>query len=119
MGRVAIVANDVPQAELLLDEAEQLMSRFPDGMEAMHARLRAARSALHRRRFPEPIEEPLTGREVDVLRLLQGSMSLAQIASELFLSRNTVKTHAKAIYRKLGATSRSEAVRIGRRRSLI
>jgi len=88
-------------------------------MEAMYARLRVARSALHRRRFPDPIEESLTAREVEVLRLLQGSMNLTQIASQLFLSRNTVKTHAQAIYRKLGATSRSEAVHIGRRRSLI
>jgi DNA-binding CsgD family transcriptional regulator len=59
--------------------------------------------------------EALTGREVDILRLLQGPMNLSEIASQLYLSRNTVTTHAQAIYRKLGAVSRSEAVRIGRR----
>jgi LuxR family maltose regulon positive regulatory protein len=56
---------------------------------------------------------------LDVLRLLQSSMNLTEIGKELFLSRNTVKTHAHAVYRKLGAASRAEAVRIGRRRSLI
>jgi LuxR family transcriptional regulator, maltose regulon positive regulatory protein len=118
MGRVLTAADERLRAEQLLDEAAQLMSRFPDGMEAMRVRLGAARSALRRRRSPSVIE-PLTAREVDVLRLLQGPMNLAEVASELFLSRNTVKTHVQAVYRKLGASSRSEAVRIGRRHSLI
>jgi LuxR family maltose regulon positive regulatory protein len=119
MGRVETNAGEVQQAENLLDEAAQLLSRFHGGMEAMRARLAAARSALRRRRSPGPGSETLTAREVDVLRLLQGSLNLGEIASELYLSRNTVKTHAKAVYRKLGANSRSEAVRIGRGRSLI
>ena len=58
-------------------------------------------------------------RELDVLRLLQGSLSLGDIARELFLSTNTVKTHAHAIYRKLDAHSRDEAVRAARRNQLI
>ena len=63
--------------------------------------------------------EPLTDRELDVLRLLQGPLSLGDIARELFLSANTVKTHAHAIYRKLDAHSRDEAVRTARRNQLI
>ena len=51
--------------------------------------------------------------------MLQGSLSLSDIARELFLSANTVKTHAHAIYRKLGAHSRDEAVRTARRNHLI
>ena len=66
-----------------------------------------------------PLPEPLTSRELDVLRLLQSSSSLNALADELFVSPNTVKTHVQAVYRKLGATSRSEAVDIGRRRALI
>lgn len=119
MGRVATIVGDLGRAEQLLDEASQLMSRFPAGMEAMRARLSAARVTLRRRSAAEPVLEPLTGRELDVLRLLQSSLNLTEIASELYLSRNTVKTHAQAVYRKLGATSRSDAVRIGRRHSLI
>ena len=68
---------------------------------------------------PDAYGEPLTARELDVLRLLQGSMSLQQIAGELYLSFNTVKTHARAVYRKLGVHTRAEAVRLGRRQRLI
>ena len=63
--------------------------------------------------------EVLTDRETDVLRLLQGSLNLNEIAGELYVSHNTVKTHTLALYRKLGARSRAEAVRIGRSRQLV
>ncbi|MCY4727431.1 helix-turn-helix transcriptional regulator [Nocardioides sp. STR2] len=65
------------------------------------------------------IGEPLTERELDVLRLLQGSMSLHEISVELYLSPNTVKSHARAVYRKLGAHSRADAVRRARHLTLI
>jgi LuxR family maltose regulon positive regulatory protein len=54
--------------------------------------------------------EPLSDRERDVLRLLPTLLSSAEMAAELFISVNTVKTHTKSIYRKLGVTSRREAV---------
>jgi LuxR family maltose regulon positive regulatory protein len=54
--------------------------------------------------------DPLSEREQAVLRFLPTMMSNAEIASELYLSVNTVKTHLKSIYRKLGATRRREAV---------
>ena len=117
--RVATMAGDVPRAEQLLDEAARQMTRFSDGMEAMQARLAHARANLLRLRRTEPGWEPLTAREVDVLRLLRSGLSMSEIGGELYLSRNTVKTHARAVYRKLGASSRSEAVRLGKRRALI
>ena len=43
----------------------------------------------------------------------------AEIAAELYLSLNTIKTHTTTLYRKLGARSRLEAVKIGRERLLI
>ena len=54
--------------------------------------------------------EPLSERERAILRYLPTMMSNAEIASELFVSVNTVKTHLKSIYRKLGAARRREAV---------
>src|SRR5690606_32098514 len=54
--------------------------------------------------------EPLTERESVLLALLPSRLSNAEIASRLGVSVNTVKTHAKHIYRKLGSTGRSEAV---------
>jgi LuxR family maltose regulon positive regulatory protein len=56
------------------------------------------------------LAEPLTDREMAVLRLLPTRMSNKEIAAELFISVNTVKSHVKAIYRKLDVKSRNEAV---------
>jgi LuxR family maltose regulon positive regulatory protein len=61
------------------------------------------------RRTPSLIE-PLTEREQAVLRFLTTTMSTAEIADELYLSVNTIKTHLAAIYRKLAASKRREAV---------
>jgi LuxR family maltose regulon positive regulatory protein len=57
-----------------------------------------------------PLVEPLTEREMAVLVYLPTMLKSAEIASELFLSVNTVKTHQRAIYRKLGVGNRRAAV---------
>jgi LuxR family transcriptional regulator, maltose regulon positive regulatory protein len=57
--------------------------------------------------------DPLTDREVGVLRLLRGTLSMREIGRTLNVSQNTVKTHASAIYRKLGVSSRQDAIRRG------
>ena len=63
--------------------------------------------------------EPLTDREMEVLVHLPTLMSNAEIASGLYLSVNTVKTHLKAVYRKLGVDGRRQAVVRGRELELI
>lgn len=63
--------------------------------------------------------EPLTERELTVLRYLQSILSNVEIASELSLSVNTVKTHVRSIYRKLNTTRRRDAVRRARELHLI
>jgi LuxR family maltose regulon positive regulatory protein len=63
--------------------------------------------------------EPLSARERAVLRYLPTLMSNTEIAGELFLSVNTVKTHLRSIYRKLGATRRRDAVERARRLELL
>ncbi len=55
--------------------------------------------------------EPLSARELDIARQLSLDKTINQIAAELFISSNTVKTHVKSIYRKLDATNRKEAIR--------
>jgi LuxR family maltose regulon positive regulatory protein len=65
------------------------------------------------------IIEQLSVREREVLRLLAGMLSTAEVANELYISVNTVKTHLKSIYRKLAATHRGEAVRRARQLQLI
>ncbi|WBB79777.1 LuxR C-terminal-related transcriptional regulator [Micromonospora sp. WMMD882] len=63
--------------------------------------------------------EPLTERELTILRYLQSILSNVEIAGELSLSVNTVKTHVRNIYRKLDATRRREAVRRARELHLL
>jgi ATP/maltotriose-dependent transcriptional regulator MalT len=58
--------------------------------------------------------EPLTRSETRVLRYLPTHMGAPEIAAEMFLSANTVKTHLRHLYRKLGAHSRREAVQRAR-----
>lgn len=65
------------------------------------------------------LAEPLTEREVTILRYLQSILSNVEIAAELSLSINTVKTHVRNIYRKLDASRRREAVRRARELRLI
>ena len=67
----------------------------------------------------EGLIEPLTDRELAILRLLPAPNSLRELASTLFVTPNTLKTHLRAIYRKLGAESREEAVIRAHDRGLI
>lgn len=61
----------------------------------------------------EGLVEPLSERELEVLRLLEGDLDGPGIANELFVSLNTVRTHTKNIYAKLGVNSRRAAIRRG------
>ena len=64
-------------------------------------------------------EVVLTKRELEVLTGMSNGRSNSQIGAELFLSEDTVKTHARRLFRKLGAADRAQAVAIGIRRGLI
>jgi LuxR family maltose regulon positive regulatory protein len=57
---------------------------------------------------------PLTARETDVLRLLAQLCTNEEIAADLVLSLNTVKTHMRSLFQKLSVTRRADAVRRGR-----
>jgi LuxR family maltose regulon positive regulatory protein len=70
-------------------------------------------------RSSETILEPLTDRERQVLGYLSSHLHQRDIADTMYVSLNTVKTHVKAIYRKFGAASRTEAVAIARSRGLL
>ena len=63
--------------------------------------------------------EPLTNSETRVLRYLPTHLAAPEIAAELCLSANTVRTHQRGLYRKLGAHSRQEAVQRARAISLL
>jgi LuxR family maltose regulon positive regulatory protein len=63
-----------------------------------------------------PLREPLSDAELRVLRYLPSNLKATEIAAELCVSSNTVRTHLRHLYAKLDAHSRSEAV--GRARQL-
>jgi DNA-binding NarL/FixJ family response regulator len=67
----------------------------------------------------EPLLEALTERENEVLQLLAQGLANKQIALALGISEHTVKFHISAIYAKLGANNRTEAVRLGVQRGLV
>jgi LuxR family transcriptional regulator, maltose regulon positive regulatory protein len=119
-------------AELLLDNrrpddaahhfnvAEPLVARVhhvPRERQADAVRRRLASTTL-RRNTPQLVEQ-LTGRETSVLRLLPSALTPREIATELYLSPNTIKTHTRGIYRKLGVNTRHEAVEAARKVNLL
>ncbi len=88
-----------------------LLRQLADTSHGYAARILGAERASelrHRYRASEPDE--LSDRELDVLRLLRSDLSGPDVARELHVSLNTLRTHTKHIYTKLGATNRREAV---------
>ena len=60
--------------------------------------------------MPDAIAAELTAREVEILLLLDDRLETDEIAKRLFISEHTVRSHVKSILRKLGVSSRREAV---------
>ena len=107
---------------LVTDQFAGLLSRHPEVAAQWPAPLPmvpAPRPPDTRWEAASALPEPLTERERAVLRFLATSMSNSEIADELCLSINTVKTHLAAIYRKLPARRRREAVLRARQLELI
>jgi LuxR family maltose regulon positive regulatory protein len=133
MGLVELAYVLVMLAELLLElgdrrtarelvlEARELQSRAPEPGTRMPRLLaqaeRRLRLVLHQP-AARSVEE-LTAREEAVLRLLPSGLSAREMGSELGISRETIKTHTNSIYRKLGASSRREAVARARELELL
>ena len=78
-----------------------------------------AYEALAQATRTEAVEQPLSEREMEVLRLAQSGLPNPQIARALHISAGTVRNHLSAIYRKLDAHSRYEAIQIAGQRRLI
>jgi DNA-binding NarL/FixJ family response regulator len=67
----------------------------------------------------DPIVDPLTAREREVLQLVAEGLANKQVALSLGISEHTVKFHLSSLYTKLGVTSRTEAIRAGARRGWV
>jgi ATP/maltotriose-dependent transcriptional regulator MalT len=105
--------------EALVGEARGILRHCADPGPLVTTWLAGEQRAVAARTRQDGLIEPLTDRELTILRLLPAPSSLRELAAELFVTPNTLKTHLRAIYRKLGAESREEAVIRARERGLI
>lgn len=105
-------------ARSLAREARGVLAMCPDPgkLAGFLARIeRALQLTPGRRPAPELVADAeLSEREIAVLRLLASDLSQREIGAELYVSLNTVKGHTKSIFRKLGVSSRADAVARGR-----
>jgi LuxR family transcriptional regulator, maltose regulon positive regulatory protein len=67
----------------------------------------------------EPLAEPLSESELRVLRYLSTNLRAPEIAAELFVSLNTIRSHLRNVYSKLGVHSRADAVKRARELGLL
>ena len=118
----AQVRHDLGQhdeARALVREARQAVESCPDPGVLVEMLARGERRLRAAGPTRSPAREELTDRELAVLRLLPSELSLREIGSALYVSLNTVKSHSKGVYRKLGASSREEAVERARDLGLV
>ncbi len=116
-----------PMLDLLRDAAEASPAGHPvEGRDHVEVVREWARRILERSRpptqptGPEPsLPDPLSPREIDVLRLLGSDLTGPQIAAELYVSLNTLRTHTKRIFTKLDVKTRAAAVRTAREHGLL
>ena len=120
LAEAALLLGDLELVTRLVDEAESLLTHEPDAVVLWDwvDRLRAARRV--RRQQAALVDRlGITDAESRVLAQLPTHRSLEEIGEVLYISRNTVKTHAVSIYRKLGVSGRSAAVERAREVGLL
>jgi LuxR family transcriptional regulator, maltose regulon positive regulatory protein len=106
----ALRAGELPRARRLLAETERDLRDLPEATAARAWLDECAAQAEVVSAAPSADTDPPTTAELRVLQFLPTHLSFPEIADSLYVSTNTVKTHARALYRKLDASSRSEAV---------
>jgi LuxR family maltose regulon positive regulatory protein len=102
-----------------LAEARGILRHCPDPGPVVAGWLTGEQRAESMQARQDGLIEPLTDRELTILRLLPAPTPQRELASALFVTPNTLRTHLRAIYRKLGAESRDDAVIRARERGLI
>jgi LuxR family transcriptional regulator, maltose regulon positive regulatory protein len=119
LARVHLALADQAGARTLMREVDDVLRRRP-GLGSLVAEARALRAQVASERGSSvPGASALTAAELRLLPLLSTHLSFPEIAAEMFLSRHTIKSEANAIYRKLGVSSRSQAVARSRELGLL
>jgi LuxR family maltose regulon positive regulatory protein len=110
LARVHLALADLPGARTLMREIDELLRRRP-GLGNLAGQAQALRARLAKEHSSStPGASALTGAELRLLPLLSTHLSFPEIATQMFLSPNTIKSQANSIYRKLGSSTRSQAV---------
>jgi LuxR family maltose regulon positive regulatory protein len=119
LASVRAARGDRAGARAALTEARTILEAFPDA--GIFPELLKRQEKMLRARKPREgqLDGELTERECDVLRLLGGELSSRQMAESLYVAPSTVRTQVKSIYRKLGVSSRAEAVEKAHARGLV
>jgi LuxR family maltose regulon positive regulatory protein len=119
LARLHFALADLAGARTLMREVDELLRRRP-GLGTLADEAQALRVQLANGRGSTALgASALTAAELRLLPLLSTHLSLPEIAEEMFLSRNTIKTEANSMYRKLGASTRSQAVARARELGLL
>jgi LuxR family maltose regulon positive regulatory protein len=106
-GYIRVVADEGPNMAALL----RLAAQGRNASSYLRRLLAATVTPAARGPVDQPLIEPLSERELDVLRLLESELDGPGIASQLTVSLATVRTHTSNIYAKLGVNNRRAAVR--------
>jgi LuxR family maltose regulon positive regulatory protein len=109
MGRAYLLLDDTAGARAVLSQARSILRLRPD-LGVLPAEVEELWAKLDTARQVGKGASSLSTAELRLLPLLATHLSFPEIGQRLYVSRNTVKTQAVSIYRKLGASSRSEAV---------
>jgi LuxR family transcriptional regulator, maltose regulon positive regulatory protein len=116
---VRLALADTAGAKTLMREIDEILKRRPD-LGTLVGEARELRALLSAERGPASRGvSSLTTAELRVLPMLATHLSFPEIGAEMFLSPNTVKSQAMSIYRKLGASSRNQAVTLSRELGLL
>jgi LuxR family maltose regulon positive regulatory protein len=123
LAQLCLELGDRPSARELVLEARELLGRCPEPGTLVPRLVEQLETALRLvvdlSGATPVVTDELTAREQTVLGLLPSGMSAREIGDELGISRDTVKTHTKRIYQKLGVSSRRNAVSRGRELGLL
>jgi LuxR family transcriptional regulator, maltose regulon positive regulatory protein len=118
MARSYITLTDPAGAAAVLTQAHDILQQRPD-LGVLPRRAAELWSKLATIKAGAVGPSALTAAELRLLPLLPTHLSFPQIAADLFLSPHTIKSEMKSIYRKLGATTRTEAVTRSRELGLL
>jgi LuxR family transcriptional regulator, maltose regulon positive regulatory protein len=119
LAKVRSERGDRSGARAPIDEARNIVEAYPDAGIFPDLIESLERDLGRRKQNERALDGELTDRELAVLRLFDGELSHRQMGQSLYVSINTVKSHVRSIYRKLGVSSREEALVQARERALI